>query len=293
MRKLLFLILAVLLALPAIGYAAVFVMSERNLRDFERPTPFMYVFETDSGTIERGRHIARTRGCLGCHGHELEGSVYSEWGANRLVAPNLAAYARDNDAITLEAALRHGVGRDGRALLAMPSYNFGHLSDQDVGSLISFLRSAQVVDNDLPRTRLALVGRLAIVMGKWKHMADMALELPPLISDPTEDPSLARGEYLAMTTCNECHGLDLRGTQSPDFTTPDLAIVAAYSGDEFRTLMSQGVGSGGHTDLGLMSVIARERFGHFSEQELTDLYGFLASLPDRPVAEGVSWRLAP
>src|SRR5690606_9022597 len=73
---------------------------------------------------------------------------------------------------------------------------------------------------------------------------------------PGEGPVMARGEQLAMTTCNECHGLDLRGAwQVPGDVVPDLAIVARYPREDFRKLMRTGVPIGGR-DLGLMKEVA-------------------------------------
>ena len=91
---------------------------------------------TDTAAITRGEHLARTRGCRGCHGKDLTGQVM--WG--HAVAPNLPQSARQDSAATLETALRHGIGRDGRdgrdgrnrrAMCLMPPYNFVRLGDAD------------------------------------------------------------------------------------------------------------------------------------------------------------------
>ncbi len=74
--------------------------------------------------------------------------------------------------------------------------------------------------------------RWSIVTGEEEHMVQWASEVPPLRTGLANE-QLVRGEYLAMTACNECHGLDLRG----DFGAPDLAIVTSYSDEAFRTLM--------------------------------------------------------
>ncbi len=74
-----------------------------------------------------------------------------------------------------------------------------------------------------------------------------------------------------------------------DIAPPDLAIVAGYPWDDFQTLMKTGVPLDGR-DLGLMGVVARDRFASFTEQELDDLYRFLQTLPGRPIPEGVFWR---
>ena len=284
---------AVLVAVPALGLLTLMGLSERELRAYESPVAFTAPIPSDSASIEGGRHIARTRGCFGCHGQELEGQVFTdEWPwVKRAVAPNLAAVAKEATAAELEAAIRRGIGRDGRALWSMPSYNFVHLRDSDVADLIAFLRSAPVQPNELPAPALGLRARIAMVRGTDEHMVRWVEDVPPRILGEGDDPALVRGEYLAMTTCNECHGMDLRGAwQEIDITPPDLAIVAGYSWEEFNTLMNEGRARDGRTDLGLMTMVAPDRFAYFTEQERRDLYRFLGTLVDRPVPENVPWR---
>ena len=57
----------------ALGCAAVYLLSELQLRDRDAVHQFSGNIPEDAVTIERGRHIARTRGCFGCHGQQLEG----------------------------------------------------------------------------------------------------------------------------------------------------------------------------------------------------------------------------
>lgn len=283
-------------ALAALGLASVWVGSEWQLSDVPESPPFSVEIPTDSLSLERGRHIARTRGCFGCHGQSLEGKVFTdEWPwVERAVAPNLARHAREHDADALERAIRQGVGHNGRALWSMPSYNWAHLSDEDVAALIAFLRSAPAVEKELPEGQLGWRARWVIATGKEGHMADWRQSVPDLLLDPTDDPSLVRGEYLAMTACNECHGLDLRGANAqPDIATPDLALVGAYTWEEFNHLMDTGLPRDGRETLGLMTTVARDRFASFTDQEREDLYAFLRTLVQWPVPTDVFWRVPP
>lgn len=284
------LIVAGLGLLPLIG---VHVASEWQLRDVPEVPAFATPIPVDPGAIERGRHVARTRGCFGCHGQRLEGQVFTdEWvWVVRAVAPNLARHAREFDAGVLERAIRHGIGHDGRAFWSMPSYNWVHLSDDDVAALIAYLRSAEVVEQQLPKGRLGWRARWLIATGREGHMVDWVEDVPSLLLDPASGDPLARGEYLAMTACNECHGFDLRGSNlEPDITPPDLAIVAAYSWEQFNRLMDEGVARDGREDLGLMTVVARDRFASLTTEERSDLYAFLTTLPQRPIPADVRWR---
>ena len=203
------------------------------------------------------------------------------------MAPNLAAHAKVHDTNTLEAAIRDGVGHDGRALYSMPSYNWVRMRDADVADLIAFLRSAPVVHSELPQPNLGLAARWALATGRktiWRNGRLMCHHCALIWIVPFYQ----RGHYLAMTTCVECHGLDLRGD---DFAgTPDLAIIAGYPMESFRRLMQEGISISGRDNMVLMSMIARDRFAAFSEQELTDLHTYLSSLAQEPKPEGVFWR---
>lgn len=286
--------LVVVAGLVGAGFSSIYLGSEWQLRATPDTPVFTQEIPTDSGSIERGRHIARTRGCFGCHGQQLEGSVFTdEWvWVDRAVAPNLAVHAKEYSPTVLERAVRRGVGHDGRALWSMPSYNWVHLSDSDVAALIAFLRSAPAVESELPRGRLGWRARRLIATGEEGHMADWAAEVPALLLTSGDDPMLSRGEYLAMTACNECHGLDLRGTNvEPDIAPPDLAVVAAYSWEEFNRLMDMGLPRDGRESLGLMTMVARDRFAYFTPEEREALYAFLRTLTSRPVPKDVFWRV--
>lgn len=279
----------------AVGFAAVYGLSELQLRDREAVLQFSAVIPDDAESIERGRHIARTRGCFGCHGQQLQGHDFDEqwdW-PKRAVAPNLASYSRTHDAQTIEAAVRQGIGADGRELMSMPSYNFTRLRDDDLAALIAFLRTAPVVEVPLPRPALGWSVRWDIALGRELSMADWVAMVPPLRMDPAVQPVLAEGEYLAMTMCNECHGLDLRGESyysgwDGGPPTPDLAVVAAYDRAQFEALIESGYGQGGR-ELGLMALVAPDRFPSLSDAEVDSLHAYLRSLASEPVPE-VFWR---
>ena len=283
------------MAATAITLGFALVYSELQLQDKEAVRQFSAKIPTDAASIEHGRHIARTRGCFGCHGQQLQGRDFDEqwdW-PKRAVAPNLASYARIHDEETIEAAVRQGIGADGRELMSMPSFNFARLRDDDLASLIAYLRAAPVVEVSLPRPVLGWDVRLDIARGREMSMADWAVLVPPLTTDPEVQPILAEGEYLAMTMCNECHGLDLRGEsyysgRDRGPTTPDLAIVAAYDLLQFEKLITTGYALGGR-DLGLMALVAPDRFPSLSESEIDSLHKYLQSLAAKPAPEAF-WR---
>ncbi len=273
-------ILAASMVAAAAGFGWIYASSEAKLRSFPRPPPFERPIATDAESIARGDHLVRTRGCRGCHGSELQGELM--WGS--AVAPNLARYAREHSAAVLEAALRHGIGADGRAFYSMPSYNFMLLRDADVADIIAYLRSAPVVASDLPKPSLPWTIRWDIARGADAPIAGFLDQVPPLKHAEDADPRIARGEYLAMTTCIECHGFSLHA-DAPfgESIAPDLVVVAGYSEAAFADFLKTGIALGGR-ELPMMSGVARTRFAHLGDDEVRDLYAFLSERVARPAA---------
>jgi mono/diheme cytochrome c family protein len=263
-----------LLCVTGAGFVWIYLASEAHLRSFAAPPPFTQPIPTDSEAIARGDHLVRTRGCRGCHGDELQGQVM--WGY--AVAPNLPALARTESAAAFEAALRHGIAHDGRAVYDMPSFNFLRLRDADVADILAYLRSAPVVTAALPRASLPWRTRLDIALGANQAIPAFLPRVPALRRGGDADPRVARGEYLAMTSCNECHGLSLRA-DSPfgDETAPDLVVIAGYDAAAFTRLMRTGKALG-ERELPMMSPVARGRFVYWTDEEVADLYAFLSDM---------------
>ncbi|HYU47949.1 MAG TPA: hypothetical protein VEK84_17435 [Terriglobales bacterium] len=99
----------------------------------------------------------------------------------------------------LARSIREGIGHDGRALFpAMWYASFRHLSDEDVASVVVYVRSIPAVNHPLPRSNLNLIEKLT------------AAYLPEPITSPVADPDqserVKRGAYLAsVADCVGCH----------------------------------------------------------------------------------------
>lgn len=270
-----------LAALILLGGAVLYGASERLLRRTYAVPAHAVVVPTDSASIAEGHRLAILRGCYrGCHGQEgLEGKVVIDdpWVA-RLNSPNLTrAVQRYTDA-ELEGIIRHGVRPDGRSVFVMSSEAFAPLSDADLGRNLAFLRSVPPVDGLAPNFSPGPLGRLGLLSGDFIPAADLVEsghEQHPAVTPAAEADPVAYGRYLALTICAECHGLDLRG--DPGLGSPNLAMVAAYSPEEFERLLRTGVPLV-ERELGLMRKVAVERFGHLTAQEVRALYGYLQSL---------------
>jgi cytochrome c553 len=160
----------------------------------------------------------------------------------------------------------------------MPSAMFYNLSDDDLGKIIAFLKSQPPGDEPMRSTHVGPLGRLMFFYYRSITGTILSAEMidhnAARIGQTSADSS-NRGRYLAMTVCTECHGDDLRG--GPDGFAPTLAIVAAYSLDDFRILMRTGEPVGGR-ELGLMARVAQSRFAHFADTEISNLHAYLQTL---------------
>lgn len=260
--------------LIALSLAAwTWMRSEAYLHSFARPPAFAFAIPTDEAALARGDHLVRTRGCRGCHGDDLGGQFMWDHAA----APGLPKLVREISAADFEAALRHGIDHEGRAFYDMPSFNFLRLRDADVADIYAYLRSAAVVEHELPRASLPWSIRWDLAWGRDQAIAGILHKVPAL-KYADEDTPRSRGEYLAMTSCNECHGLTLQA-DSPfdDETAPSLvAVIAGYDEAAFTRLMRTGKAIGDR-ELEMMSGVARGRFVHLRDDEVRDLFVYLKS----------------
>jgi mono/diheme cytochrome c family protein len=161
-------------------------------------------------------------------------------------------------------------------MLVMPSEAFVTLTDADLRRILAFIKSLPTVEGPGPSISVGPLGRIGLVVGKFKTAAELiATDVPPAEAPGQE---AAFGRYLARTTCAPCHGSDLQGASNPEFTSPSLQVVAAYSPAAFTELLRTGTALGGRT-LPVMSPRARENLSYLTDAEITALYSYLHTMP--------------
>jgi len=277
-----------------LGIAAVVVFSSSNAKLGKtyavRPRPVR--IPDDSATIERGRHIAETRGCVDCHGKDLGGAKVMEDGAmGRVYGSNLTRGAggrvanfKDED---WARAIRHGVMPDGRGLFLMPADEYSHFSDEDLGAVIAFVKSVPAVNRERVPIEFGPVTRVLLTLGKMKLAAekiDHANLRPPSVAPGA---TAEYGRYLAAG-CTGCHGPNYSGGKidigPPDWPhaanlTPHAeGHLAKWTEEDFiRTLRTAKRPDGSE-----LNPVMPRAFGQMNDVELKALYAFLRSLPAVP-----------
>lgn len=177
-------------------------------------------FDPTPARLARGEYLATAvAGCLYCHselaigepgagityrqGYEGSGRSFTGEGLPFLHSPNLtphpnAGTGRWTDDM-LARAVREGVGHDGRALFPMMPYaNYRRMSDEDLASIVAYLRSLRPLATGQPKPEIPFpVNRLIN-------------SAPQPIVEPVPEPDLstppARGEYITtLAGCADCH----------------------------------------------------------------------------------------
>lgn len=226
---------------------------------------------TDSASLAAGHHIFQTRGCEGCHGPGAAGRVFlDDPKIARLIAPNLPKAIRGYSDPELARLLRHGVRPNGSGVKVMPASMFYHLDDADLGALIAYLRTIpEQAGEPLPANSVRVLARVGLTTGLYKvEPRNITHDAPRAPKGPD---AAALGRYIAESSCSECHGQRLEG--SPQ--TPALMIVGAYTPAEFAKLMREGIPKDGK-ERELMTRTARNRFAHFTDDEVNALYAYLS-----------------
>lgn len=260
------------LTLLVLSLLSIYIGGEIVINRTYESTPKNLLTSSRPDVISEGERLARVYGCHeGCHGKDMEGQVFFEQPfLARIIAPNLTLAADRYSTSEFEAIVRQGIKPDGKSVLGMPSASFSFLTDNDLSSILAFIKSYPDSDNDSGESSFGLLARLGLLTGKYQPAAAQIAALGD--SDSAKPASPAdKGEYLAMTACSECHGMQLEG----DFA-PNLVIAKAYDLEAFTALMKEGQSIGGN-EMELMSLVSQKRFAHLTDGEVAALHEFLQS----------------
>ena len=193
-----------------IGWRPIFGPKVRPLTDRR--------FEPTPARLERGAYLVRNvAACLFCHSEvdtSVEGLPVQAGmdGAGRtitsedmpwLTAPNLTPDPESGAGTwtddMMARAIREGIGHDGRTLFPfMPYMNYRSLSDEDLASVITYLRSLPAVRRTNSATAVPFpVNRL---------INSVPEPIEGTVPEPDVSTPEKRGEYLVtIGSCGDCH----------------------------------------------------------------------------------------
>lgn len=265
-----------IIALFAVALAVVYIVSEQRLRKTHDVPVSGFVIPDDSASIAAGQRLAQIRGCYGgCHGSEAQGELFVDsFLFGSVKSPDLTRLVATLSPGELERVIRRGIRPNGEGVLVMPSSTFFRLSDEDLGAILAFLGSLPRTDGPETSVRLGPLARVFVALGEVRTEVDRIDPDAPRPGPGDGSDPVRLGRYLAMTTCMECHGPDLRGKAVAGFKTPSLAIAQAYGLDEFRRLMADGTSLSGR-ELDVMPTVSSNRFSLFTESEVEAIHTFL------------------
>jgi mono/diheme cytochrome c family protein len=311
-------VLGVLAGLLVVSLVTIYFKTQARLtRVYDLPEEIVPI-PTDPASIERGQHIFRFRGCEACHSEggyinlseveqpldshlslpsqdlpHMEGNIYLDDPAvGRVVASNLTSgrggVAGGYTDPGWAGAIRHGVRADGTPLLFMPSTEFYYLSDEDLGAVIAYIKSAPPVDHDLPPSTVSWTGR--VVMTLVPTITFIPAELIPHEEPRPVAPEVGitpeYGEYLTLS-CKVCHGLSMSGGPIPGFPAswppaPNLTFgpgsaLPTWTEAGFIDTLRTGVTPEGRKVRGEFMPWGSYKF--MSDDELRAVWAYLQSLP--------------
>lgn len=266
-------------------------------------------FQATPERLKRGEYLVESVSlCYGCHtsfdarGRDVPqlteakgaGRALTDESGLRVVAPNITpdpetGIGRWTDD-ELARAIREGIGRDGRALFPMMPYqNFRHMSDEDLASVIVYLRAQPAVFHKLPRTHLPFPVSLLINSVPQPVVGPVAA--------PNADDPVAYGKYLvtAVGICGGCHtprdahgqpiaGMYLGGGNIFDESghpvasaniTPDPSGISYYDETTFVQMMRTGAVRGRKLNV-MMPTWA---FNGMTDHDLKAMFAYLRTVP--------------
>ena len=295
--------LVVLLALAitfTIGWRPIIGPKARALTDRR--------FEPSPARLQRGEYIVNNvAACLFCHS-ELDTSVeglpikagtvgggrsWADEGLPFLFAPNISpdretgAGTWSDD--TLARAIREGIGHDGRTLFPMMPYvNYRNMSDEDLASVVVYLRSLAPVNKRQPKSEVPFP------VNRFINAVPQPIEAP--VPEPDLSTPELRGRYLVtLASCGDCHtpmddrgqvipGLDFAGgftlTQKDREPKAAANITPAVNGIPYYTedLFVEVIRTGRVRERKLTDIMPWGQYRGMSDEDLKAIFAYLKTL---------------
>ena len=221
-------------------------------------TAFFAGLATSAFAADAGKYQAVLGDCAGCHGKDLSGGVTLMTPFGKLVTPNITPdkdtgignYTADD----FRTAMKSGVAPGGKLLYpAMPYAYYARMSDGDIATLWSYLKTVKPVRKSVDVDQLHFPFNLRIVMRGWNALF---FDAKPHADEPGKSAAWNRGAYLVNgpAHCGACHspknmfgadkgpltGAVLQGWYAPDLTGDRNAGLGRWSTADIAEYLETG-----------------------------------------------------
>jgi cytochrome c5 len=287
-------VLGGLVGLMLVAGVVLFLIGNARLNKTYDFPPSNIVLPTDAASLAFGKHRVETL-CQGCHGADLSGiEKWFDVGALGVIdSANLTAgeggigqeYTATEDYVR---AIRHGIDPEGKPLFMPAVASTSHLSDQDLGAIIAYLKTIPPVNHRTNGNHFTPLAKIMLAAGMLGKLPVEAVSHETQVTAPARGVSVEYGEYLVNTNdCRVCHGQALAGGPYPNPAikkiSPNLTTggeIGFWSDEQFLNTLRTGTTPGGHAlDPELMPW---KVYLLFEDDELKAIYLYLHSLPKLP-----------
>jgi cytochrome c553 len=206
----------------------------------------------DPGVIKEGGRLVLIKGCQACHGADLAGkTLVNDFSLGTISASNLTkgkgGLSEQYSPTDWLYALKHGLSKEGKPLLLMPSHETAKLNQKDLTAIISYCDQIPKVDKVLPKN---FVGPLAKTMAFFDKLPLIATEKidhkqADTAASPESSSIIEKGKYLVVF-CSGCHRENFKG--GPGHIPGSMAIpnitssgnLGKWTLSQFQTVLKTG-----------------------------------------------------
>ena len=271
-------------------------------------------FEKTDARITRGAYLVENvASCFHCHSeHNLNdpagpiaaGMKGAGWAMpipelGRIIAPNITPDKETGIGTwtddEIARAIQEGINKQGKPLFPlMPYLNFRNLDDEDLASIVVYLRSIPAVSHRMERSQL--IAPLNILVN--------TMPKPLAAHEPrpagTRATSQARGEYLVRTVagCQDCHtsaddkgqplpGMDFGGgnvfhnvlDQMKPLSSLNITLDPSGIAHYDDALFVQTLKTGQMVGRRINPIMPIENYRGMDESDMRDMFAYLSAQP--------------
>ncbi|MBC5765585.1 c-type cytochrome [Ramlibacter albus] len=279
-------ILVVACAAAAVGWNMASSRMTRQVKVDVKPVAYV----EDAQSLERGKYLFESRGCVDCHGANGGGRTFVDDGALKIAGPDITkgGATAQYQPVDWVRAIRHGVKKNGTPAMIMPSEDYNRFTDADLASLVAYVRSLPPQKGAAAVVQLPPPVRILYGFGAIKDAAEkIDHTLPPQQPIPAAVDA-KHGAYVA-NMCIGCHGEHLSGGKIPggpphwpaaaNLTPGDGTVMTRYKdAAAFQAMLK----SGKRPDGTKIEVMPFESLSKMNDLDAQALYAYLKTVPPRP-----------